>query len=117
MFIDIQAIIKVGGLSMLESKYQATLKEKLKKIFPGCVVLKNDGSNVPQGFPDLTVIYYDRWAMLECKASEKSSHRPQQDYYVQKFRQMGYASFIYPENEEEVLNELKSVFQHDYENS
>ena len=51
---------------MKENRFQAKLIEELKLIFPDCIVLKND-SNYIQGFPDLTVLYGELWAVLECK--------------------------------------------------
>lgn len=93
-----------------ESKFQSALIKELKKIFPGCMVLKNDSSYY-QGIPDLLVLFEDKWAMLECKRSSTASHRPNQDYYIEKFGKMSYASFISPENKEEVLNELQQAFR------
>ena len=93
-----------------ESKFQSNLIKELKKIFPGCMVLKNDASYY-QGIPDLLVLYHDRWAMLECKRSLTASHRPNQDYYIEKLGNMSFASFISPENKEEVLDELQQAFQ------
>lgn len=93
-----------------ENQFQSALIKELKIIFPGCIVLKNDSSYC-QGIPDLLVLYQDKWAMLECKRSASSSHRPNQDYYIQKLGEMSYANFISPENKEEVLNELQQTFQ------
>jgi hypothetical protein len=92
-----------------ESQFQSRLIKKLKEMFPGCVVLKNDPGYL-QGFPDLTVFYKNRWAALECKCSSKSSHQPNQDYYVSYLNDMSFARFISPENEEEVLHDLQSTF-------
>lgn len=61
--------------------------------------------------PDLVVLYEDTWAALEGKKSARASHRPNQDYYVEKMNEMSYAAFIYPENKEEILNELERSFQ------
>mgnify|MGYP006923216617 CR=1 FL=1 len=94
---------------MLESKFQANLIRELKTAFPGCVVLKNDSSYL-QGIPDLSVFYKDKWATLEVKKSEKASHQPNQDYYVEKMNEMSYSKFVYPENKDEVLDELKHRF-------
>lgn len=95
---------------MKESKFQSDFIKKLKTIFPGCIVLKND-SRYKQGIPDLVVLFKDRWAMLEMKKSEKANHQPNQDYWIEKLGQMSYASFVYPENEHEILKELKEVFK------
>ena len=93
-----------------ENQFQSALIKELKIIFPGCVVLKNDSSYC-QGIPDLLVLYRDKWAMLECKRSKNASHRPNQDYYIQKLGEMSYANFISPETKEEVLDELQQTFQ------
>jgi len=94
---------------MLESSFQSKLIKDLKKRLPGCVVIKNDASYI-QGFPDLTVFYKDKWAVLECKKSAKAKKQPNQEYYVDTLNRMSYSSFIYPENKEEVLNELQRAF-------
>lgn len=93
-----------------ENKFQADLIKELKLIFPECVVVKND-PNYIQGIPDLLILVGNKWAALECKKSKTSSHRPNQDYYVNHLNSLGYAAFIYPENKEEVLNELKSALR------
>lgn len=100
---------KEWAIISLESKFQADLIKKLKKMFPGCIVLKNDPNHV-QGIPDLTIFYKNKWATLEVKKSEKASHQPNQQYYVDKMNEMSYSAFIYPENKEEVLNELSLAF-------
>ena len=94
---------------MKESEFQHNLLVKLKIRFPGCVVMKND-ANYKQGFPDLLVLYKDRWACLECKRSANAPRRPNQDYYIRTLGEMSYASFISPDTEEEVLNELERTF-------
>lgn len=96
-------------MSKLESKYQKELIKKLQDIFVGCIVVKND-PNYIQGIPDLLILYKDKWAALECKRNCKASHRPNQDYYVSKMEEMSFAAFIFPENEEFVLNRLKRYF-------
>ena len=37
---------------MLESQFQSKLIKELKKLFPGCIVMKSD-SGYLQGIPDL----------------------------------------------------------------
>lgn len=93
-----------------ENKFQSSLIKEIKEMFPGCMVLKNDSSYY-QGIPDLLVLYRDRWAMLECKRNRNARHQPNQDHYIKKFGEMSFASFIFPENKEEVLDELQQAFQ------
>lgn len=95
---------------MRESDFQSKLIRRLKKDLPGCLVIKND-PNYIQGFPDLLVLYKDKWAALECKRNLKARHQPNQDDYIFELNKMSYAAFVSPENEEEILHELQSTFE------
>ena len=95
---------------MRENQYQAGLKKRLKSMFPGCLVTKLDSSDI-QGIPDLLVLYKNKWATLENKRNANASHRPNQDYYVEKMNEMSFSRFIYPENKKEVLDELRRTFE------
>jgi hypothetical protein len=90
----------------MESKFQSELIKDIRDLFPRCIILKND-PNYIQGFPDLTILNGDRWAVLEVKASENEKHQPNQDYYIDLANEMSYGSFVYPENKEQVLYELQ----------
>jgi hypothetical protein len=94
----------------LERDFQRETKYKLKVIFPGCIVKRNSTDDI-QGFPDITVFYQGRFAMLEFKRSESASKRPNQEYWIEQIRGIGgFADFIYPENEQEIFDELKEFF-------
>lgn len=95
---------------MLESEFQRLLVKELEVRFPGCIILKNDSTYI-QGIPDLLVLYENHWASLEVKKSGKASHRPNQQYYVDKMNDMSYSAFIFPENKEEVLDEMERSFK------
>lgn len=95
---------------MLESKFQANLIKKIKAMFKGCIVMKNDSSYI-QGIPDLLVLYKDKWASLECKKTSTAAKRPNQEYYVGLMNEMSFSRFISPENEEEVLRDLSKTFK------
>lgn len=95
---------------MLESHYQNHIIGRLKKMFPGCLVLKNDSSYI-QGIPDLSLYWGLMWAMLEVKTSASAKEQPNQRYYVEMLNEMSFAAFIYPEIEEEVLHELQQAFE------
>ena len=96
-------------MAKLESKFQKELMDEIRSKYPGCVILKNDSSYI-QGIPDWTVLYKDKWAMLEAKNSYGARKQPNQEYYVDKLNDMSYSSFVYPENKEEVLEQLENIF-------
>jgi|SRR5580765_636086 hypothetical protein len=94
---------------MRESQYQNKLIKKLNDLFPGCVIVRNDPRHI-QGIPDILILYHDMWAGLEIKMSSTSSIQPNQEYYVNLLNGMSFASFINPDNEEDVLNDLQRTF-------
>jgi hypothetical protein len=94
----------------MEGPYKTKLIAKIRDMFPGCMILKND-PNYLQGIPDLTILYGGRWAVLEVKTKENYKPEPNQPYYVKKLNEMWFSSFIYPENEEEVLDALQHALR------
>lgn len=105
-----QIALKGGSFGMLESRFQANLIKELKKLFPGCIVMKSD-SGYLQGIPDLLILYKNKWATLECKQSAGAKKQPNQEYYVGKMNEMSFSRFICPENKEEVLHDLQQSFK------
>lgn len=95
---------------MRENVYQGLLIGTLRVWFPGCFILKNDSSYL-QGVPDLLILYKNKWAMLEVKASADEPYQPNQEYYLDLLDSMSFAATIYPENEEAVLNDLQQAFR------
>lgn len=95
---------------MLESQFQSKLIKELKKLFPGCIIMKSD-SGYLQGIPDLLILFNDKWAALECKQHDGAKKQPNQEYYVGKMDEMSFSRFICPENKEEVLHDLQQSFQ------
>ena len=93
----------------VESDIQGPLIKEIEKRYPGCIVLKND-ANYKQGIPDLTVMYHDKYAILETKRNENASYRPNQETYLKLFDNWSFGRRIQPENKEEVLNELDAFF-------
>lgn len=94
--------------SKLESGFQDKLRDDLKEMFPGCMIFKMDQI---QGIPDLLVLYKNKWASLECKKNSKAIRQPNQEYYVDQMNNMSFSRFIYPENKNEVLEELREAFK------
>ena len=94
---------------MLENRFKTNLIKEIKDMVPGCIVLHLDPNEI-QGIPDLLILYKNKWACLEGKKSARATHRPNQDYYVELMNDMSFASFIFPENKDEVLEELYLYF-------
>lgn len=92
----------------IESGFQDTLVSDIKNMFPGSIVLKLDQQ---QGLPDLLILYRNKWASLECKKESNAHRQPNQPYYVEMMNQMSFSRFIFPENKQEVLNELQQAFR------
>lgn len=90
---------------MLENRFKTKLINEIEDMLPGCMVLHLDPNEI-QGIPDLLILFKDKWAVLEGKKNKRASHRPNQDYYIELMDDMSFARFIYPENKDEVLDEL-----------
>lgn len=91
----------------LESRFQKNLIAELHEMLPGALIYKNE---TVQGIPDLTVLWGKHWALLECKRETDASKRPNQPYYVELANRMSFGRFIYPENKQEVLNDLQQAW-------
>jgi hypothetical protein len=102
--------LKKGDTTLLESKFQSNLIKEIKEMLPDCIVLKTD-PNYIQGFPDLLILWRDKWASLEVKKSINAPHQPNQEYYVNVMDYMSFSRSIYPENKEEVLNAIQQSFR------
>lgn len=88
-----------------EKAYQQELIKRIYERYGRVFVLKNDSSYI-QGIPDLGIFLPKTWAWLEVKPYADAPHQPNQDYYVDKAKDMAFGSFIFPENEEEILHGL-----------
>ena len=97
-------------MAKLESKFQKELIDKIRAEYPGCVIIKNDSSYI-QGFPDWTILYKDKWVVLEAKRSKNAKKQPNQEYYVNQLDGMSLSRFVYPENKEEVMNDIRKTFK------
>lgn len=97
-------------MAKLESTFQKELMDEIRDRYPGCVILKNDSGYI-QGFPDWTILYKDKWAVLEAKREKNAKRQPNQEYYVGQLDDMSFSRFVYPENKDEVLKELHKIFK------
>ena len=108
-FLFLGGYFMKGETNQLERDFQMNLIKDIKSMFKGCIVMKNDSSYI-QGIPDLLILFKDKWCSLECKKSSHASKRPNQEYYVNMMNDMSFSRFIFPENKESVLEELKNFF-------
>ena len=92
-----------------ENSFQSDLRKELKERFPGCIVTKLDSNDI-QGIPDLLILYKNKWATLENKRSKKEHKQPNQEYYVNKMNDMSFSRFIFPENKDDVMDDLTKLF-------
>lgn len=95
---------------LLESEYQRRLMNKIRALYPGAIILKNDPAYL-QGFPDWLVLYTSTWAALEVKRSRNSRLQPNQAYYTDLADSMSFGRIVFPENETEVLRDLQYAFK------
>lgn len=96
---------------MRESAFERRVVSDIKSWNDNVLVLKNNASMI-QGIPDRTVYFADKFAMLEFKKSKDAKHQPNQDWYIDKINSNGgFARFIYPENEEKTLADLKKFLE------
>jgi hypothetical protein len=99
-----------NGKKKLESEFQGNLKKEIRRMLPGCFIMKLDSSEF-QGIPDLLILWEDRWAILEVKRSANSPFQPNQEWYLEQFNRLSFASVIFPENKEAVLHDLQQAFR------
>jgi hypothetical protein len=89
-----------------EAQFQKELIKEIKERMPNCIVLKND-PNYIQGIPDLLILNGPTWGALEVKRGINAVHQPNQDYYINRMNGMSFASFIFPENKDFILDRLQ----------
>ncbi len=95
---------------MLESEFLYHLKQRIIDRFPNLDLDFIEPNPRQRSMPDLIILAPFVWAALEAKRSEDASHRPNQDHHIERLNRKGYASFVFPGNLEEVLDELEVLF-------
>lgn len=96
-----------------ESDFQKDVIDRIHRELPGAIVMKNDSSYI-QGIPDLSVVFGNKYAMLEVKKSEADRKHPQpnQEDYICLFDEWGaFSCFIYPEVYDEKIDALLRYFK------
>jgi hypothetical protein len=96
--------------SKLEATFQKRFIELLEEIYPDAFVIKNDPTYI-QGFPDILMLCEDKWFAFEIKREppKKSDYQPNQEDYIDQLNNMSYASVVYPENVDGVLDTVRRI--------
>lgn len=94
---------------MKESKFKKQFQSKLEERTKG-IDLDFFNWQGSRSRPDMIILGTNVWATLEFKRSKNASAQPNQDYHIDRLAKKGYARFVYPENEEEVLDDLEELF-------
>lgn len=96
---------------MLEGEFKTRLTKKIERRFGDDVFVVRFDSAFKQGIPDMGLLFrHGFWAALEAKTSASARRQPNQPYYVELMGRLCYAAFIYPENEEAVLNDVETQY-------
>ena len=93
---------------MLESQFKRRVIQTIKDMLPEIDLDFIESDN--RSMPDTYILGPGIWAALEFKASDKAPRRPNQEWHINRLNAKGYARFVYPENLEEVLDELERLF-------
>ena len=92
----------------MEAKTQSKLIKWLKAH--GYFVIKTKpGPGVPVGTPDVFAVKEGFWAAFEVKASRNAPFQPLQKRTVEKLNKWSYAKVVYPQNLDEILEELERM--------
>lgn len=94
---------------MNETEFKKEFLDRVKREFPDCEITRGN-SATKQGIPDTFVFYDNAWVALEFKISPDAATRPNQSWYVERFNKMSYATFVYPDNADEVFREIQHTF-------
>lgn len=93
-----------------EGKFKKKFCDELKKL--GCTVIQyQQNATTVKGFPDTIVLLPEGLTVfIEFKASKNSKFRPGQKEWNKKLLDRNFFAWIcYPENAEQVLNEIKEI--------
>lgn len=94
----------------VEQRLQSKIINWLKDC--GAFVIKTQASpGVPIGSPDVIFLYRDKWGAIEVKASIKAPVRYPQKVQLERLRSYNpYVYLAYPENWDEIKDELYTLF-------
>lgn len=93
---------------VLEKDFQAKFISELRKLGYKCFKQQMNATT-RVGTPDLFIFKEGFWGWIEFKKSKGAKKRPGQQENVDWANENSWGSFCYPENRDEVLEELKEM--------
>ena len=95
--------------SDFKKKFCARLKKEVKPK-PLAIIQYQQSSTTLAGFPDTIVFLEALTVFIEFKRSKTAKFRPGQKEWIKKLNENGHFAFVcYPENADEVLEQIKDV--------
>lgn len=95
--------------SDFKKKFCARLKKEVKPK-PLAIIQYQQSSTTLAGFPDTIVFLEALTVFIEFKRSKTAKFRPGQKEWIKKLNENGHFAFVcYPENADEVLEQIKEV--------
>ena len=91
-----------------ETVFSREFRQAISKVYPETIWIRTSPNQI-QGIPDWIMLYQNRYFVFEFKKYEGAPSRPNQPYYVALLNDWSYARFVYPENREEVLDEVFKI--------
>ena len=93
-------------MTQREGPFQTELRKYIEYYFPGAIVSKQD-SSYQQGIPDLAVFLdHGFYALLEVKRDSGATTRPNQEYFIERAKEMSFGAIVHPGNMFAVLEAM-----------
>lgn len=96
---------------VLEKDFKQAFQKRLKKeVHPIAILQYKQDATTIKGFPDTLVILEGIVVFIEYKKSKRAKYQEGQKLWHDRLEAAGHFSFyVYPENADEVLNEIKRL--------
>lgn len=96
---------------VLEKDFKQAFQKRLKKeVHPIAILQYKQDATTIKGFPDTLVILEGVVVFIEYKKSKRAKYQEGQKLWHDRLEAAGHFSFyVYPENADEVLNEIKRL--------
>lgn len=96
---------------VLEKDFKKSFHTRVKRaVHPLAILQYKQDSTTVAGFPDTIIILEGITIFIEFKKSKTAKFRPGQKEWIEKLNNNGHFAFVcYPENADEVLEEIKRI--------